>query len=59
MKVRLTEQVASVIEISYDVELPPGDEIEDAEDHLERATDEVHRETVRVHREIIGREEIA
>ena len=56
MKVRVTEQVASVAEVSYDVDLPEGADVDDVEEYLDRASDEVHRETLRSNREITGTE---
>lgn len=60
---RVVEEVVSVIEVSYDVDVPVelcsivGTDV--AEDYLDRARDEVHRETVRVNREIVSVESIS
>lgn len=62
MIVRVDEQVAMVVEISYDVEIPgvnPEAEMDDIEEYLDREQHEIHRETVRVHREITNVEEVS
>jgi len=51
---RVIEQVASVVEISYDVPVPAGADLDDIEEFADREAHEVHRETVRSHREIIS-----
>lgn len=58
MKVRVTEQVARVEEVSYDVAIPDGTDPADVEDYLDRASMEVHRETVRQNSEITNVEEV-
>jgi hypothetical protein len=61
MKVRITEQVATVTEVSYDVDVPEhvfhesqGESVEDYRDEWE----EVHREVIRKHAEIVNVEEM-
>lgn len=58
-RVRVTEQVLELVEVSYDVELPTGVDVDDAEEHLDRASDEVHRQVLCGQREIVSTEPIA
>lgn len=58
MIVRVTEQVASVVEVSYDVTMPDGESVDEVEDFLDREADEVHREALRSHREIMSVEKV-
>jgi hypothetical protein len=49
-KFRVTEQVASVVEVTYDVECADEDEVEEARDDWQ----EIDRETLRKNIEIIS-----
>jgi len=55
---RVTEQVVTVVEVSYDVPVPAGADIDDIEKYADREAHEVHRETIRTQREIIGAERL-
>lgn len=60
---RITEERASVAEISYDVIVDDDVDIDsddfEIEDHLDRAADEVHRHTLRSNYEITNVEELS
>lgn len=55
---RVTQQVASVVEISYDVDAPDEDAVYDLEPQ-ELEANEVHRQTIRKHAEIISVEDVS
>ncbi len=57
--VRVTEHDPRLLEVGYDVDLRPGVDPDDAEDHLDRASDEVDRRTLQVNVEIVSTEVIA